>query len=427
MSARAAVIVTGTEVLTGIISDANGPWLSQRLREVGVDCAQITVVGDRPEDLLAALRHAADLGVDLVVTSGGLGPTADDLTADVVADFCARPLALDEALQARVRAVVERLSARWPNRDPEAMAAGWRKQAHVPDGATVLEPIGTAPGFVVPPPPGSAGGPYVLVLPGPPGELQPMWEDALGGGALEPALGGAVELRTSMLRLWGIPEADIAQTLRVLADDGLDLSALEITTCLRRGEIEIATTFRPAAQGAYDRLAAGVRARHGAELFSADEGTVDEVVARGLLAAGLTVATAESCTGGLLAARLTERPGSSAYVQGGLVVYANAAKTALAGVPESVIEAHGAVSPEVAALLADGARAALGASVGIGITGVAGPDGGTPEKPVGMVCVSVSLADGRRTDRTLSLGGDRAGIRDRTTTHCMHLLRALLD
>jgi nicotinamide-nucleotide amidase len=169
-----------------------------------------------------------------------------------------------------------------------------------------------------------------------------------------------------------------------------------------------------------------MRARHADVLFSEDGATIDEQVAMLLLSGGDTVATAESCTGGLLAARLTDRAGSSAYVQGGLVVYSNAAKTALAGVPTGVIEAHGAVSPEVAALLADGARAALGASIGVGITGVAGPGGGTEAKPVGMVCLSVSADDGERIDRTVQLPGDREAVRDRTTTVAMHLLRRLL-
>ncbi len=427
MSARAAVIVTGTEVLSGLVPDANGPWLSERLREAGVDCAQITIVGDRPGDMRDALRFQASLGVDLIVTSGGLGPTADDLTAEVVAEFCGRPLEFDAALAERVRAIVERLSARWRDVDPAAMEAGWRKQARVPRDATVLEPVGTAPGLVVAPE-GSEGGPTVLVLPGPPGELQPMWADALAGGALDAALAGRVQLRSEMLRLFGIPEAEISRTLEAIErEDGVALEGLEITTCLRRGEIEVATTFEPAAADAYDALRAGVRARHGDTLFSEDGSTIDDQVAALLAGGGWTIATAESCTGGLLAARLTARAGSSAYVLGGLVVYANGAKAALAGVPEDVIDSAGAVSPEVAAALADGARATLGASAGVGITGVAGPGGGTAAKPVGMVCVSVSLADGRRADRTLQLAGGRAAIRDRTTVHCMHLVRELLN
>ena len=426
MAARAGIIVTGTEVLSGIISDRNGPWLSERLREAGVDCAQILIVGDRPEDLRAALDSQAALGLDLIVTSGGLGPTADDLTAAVVAAFASRPLQLDEALEGRIWAILQRLSRRWRDIDEDAVREANRKQALVPEGATVLEPVGTAPGLVVPPPDG-ASMPTVLVLPGPPRELQPMWETSLQTAALQAALTGAVELRRGMLRLFGIPESEIARTLRAIEDDdGVPLEQLEITTCLRRGEIEVATVYTPDAAEVYDAFVDGVRARHAPVLFSEDGSTIDEQVASLFVSTGETVATAESCTGGLLAGRLTDRAGSSAYVLGGLVVYANEAKVALAGVDPAVIERVGAVSPEVAAALADGARAALGVSVGVGVTGVAGPGGGTAAKPVGMVCVSIAHADGRRLDRTVQLPGDREMVRERTTTVCLHLLRRLL-
>jgi nicotinamide-nucleotide amidase len=204
---------------------------------------------------------------------------------------------------------------------------------------------------------------------------------------------------------------------------GVDLSGLEITTCLRRGEIEIATVFSPAAEPAYDSFVEGVRERHQDTLFSEDGRTIDELVAEML--AGHTVATAESCTGGLLAGRLTDRPGSSAYVLGGVVVYSNEAKVALAHVPIELIERHGAVSIEVARALADGARSVFGAQIGIGITGVAGPGGGTEEKPVGTVCFSVAGPAGR-LDRVVGLPGDREMVRDRSVTVALHLLRRVL-
>ena len=221
-----------------------------------------------------------------------------------------------------------------------------------------------------------------------------------------------------------MPESEIALTLRALERDGVPLDRLEITTCQRRGEVEIATVFPPAAAADYDAFAAGVRSRHADTLFSEDGSTIDEQVAE--LLAGLTIATAESCTGGLMAGRLTERAGSSAYVLGGVVVYSDAAKTAFADVPAELIERHGAVSPEVAAALADGAIARFGADVGVGITGVAGPGGGSAEKPVGTVCLSVARAGGERVDRTVRLPGDRAMVRERTTTVGMHMLRLLL-
>ena len=413
---RAGILITGTEVLSGIISDRNGPWLSERLREQGVEVAEIVVVADRRDDMLEALRFMA--GLDLVVTSGGLGPTADDLTAEVVAEFAGRPLALDSALEERIWAILERLRSRWRNLDETAMRASNRKQAMVPDGATVLEPVGTAPGLVVP------GPPVVLVLPGPPRELQPMWATALQTDPMRELLAQAGTFEQRIMRLFGIPESEIARSLREIEADGVPIDQLEITTCLRRGEIEIATVFEPPAAEVYEAFEAAIRERHADTLFSEDGSTIDDQVIA--LMAGRTVAVAESCTGGLMSARLTDRGGSSEYMVGGLVVYSNAAKTALAGVPAELIEAHGAVSPEVAAALADGAIDRFGAEVGIGITGIAGPGGGTEEKPVGTVCLSVALAGGERWDRSVLLPGDRLTIRERTTTVVMHGLRRLL-
>lgn len=413
MSVRAGIVVTGTEVLSGLIRDANGPWLSEQLRAHGVVLSHTVVVGDRPDDLRSALDFLAGLGVDLIITSGGLGPTADDLTADVVAEWTGAPMRHDGALEERIWGIVTRLRARLPWEE-EAMRAGARKQAQVPEGAAVLEPVGTAPGLLV----GSS--PLVAVLPGPPRELQTMWADAVQTSPLRELFARAGTLEQRILRFFPLPEPQIAATLRELDADSLPL---EITTCLRRGELEVATVFTPSASDAYDRFEAELRARHGDVLFSSDGATIDKVVAR--LLAGRTIATAESCTGGLMAGRLTDLAGSSAYVQGGLVVYSNEAKTALAGVPEELIAAHGAVSPEVATALSAGARSRLDAEIGIGITGIAGPGGGTPEKPVGTVCLSVSTA-GDAEERTVRLPGGRSDVRDRTTTVALHMLRALL-
>ena len=419
MTIRAAVVVTGNEVLSGAIADRNGPWLSERLREHGVELAHIMVVADRRGDLRAALDFLAREGIELVITSGGLGPTADDLTAEVVGAFAGRAMVLDEALEERILAILRRHRARWRSYSEEALRAGNRKQAIVPEGATILEPVGTAPGLIVPTP-----GPLVLVLPGPPGELQPMWRTAVETEPLRELLGRAGALEQRMLRLFGVPESEIALSMRAIEREGVALDRLEITTCLRRGEVEIATVFPPAAAGAYEAFAAGIRSRHGDALFSDDGTSIDEQVA-GLLG-GRTVAVAESCTGGLMAARLTDRAGSSAYMLGGVVVYSDAAKTTFADVPAALIERHGAVSPEVAAALADGAIARFGAQLGIGITGVAGPGGGSEEKPVGMVCVSVAEVGGKRIGETVQLPGGRAMVRERTTTVAMHMLRRLL-
>jgi nicotinamide-nucleotide amidase len=424
VSARAGIVVTGTEVLTGRVADKNGPWMSDRLRELGIDLSEIVIVGDRPQDMTAALAFFADRDVDLIFTSGGLGPTADDLTASVVGAFQGRELRLDEPLEGRIWTIISRLLERWPDIDRDALRASNRKQAMVPEGATVLEPVGTAPGLVVPPADGSEG-PTIVVLPGPPRELQPMWSDAVVTEAFRAAAAGAVEYRQEMLRLFGIPESEIAETLR-LAEDAHGLTGLEITTCLRRGEVEVVTRYEPAAQATYDAFEATVRERHADTLFSDDGTSVDQQVAQLLRDRGWTIATAESCTGGLIAGRLTDLAGSSDYVRGGLVVYDNAAKTALAGVPAATIDAVGAVSPEVAEALADGARARLSADVGVGVTGIAGPGGGTEDKPVGLVWVSVAGPDGLRITRKLQLPGGRFDVRDRTTTVALHLVRRLV-
>ncbi len=427
MSARAGIVVTGTEVLTGRVSDRNGTWLAGQLLELGVELAHTTIVGDRPEDMRAALEFMALQKIDLVITSGGLGPTADDLTAEVVGRFQGREMILDEALSERIAEIVAPLMKRWPNIDPQAIADANRKQATVPEGAEILEPVGTAPGLVVAPAqPG--GGPTVVVLPGPPRELQPMWSTALQTAGLQAAIAGATVYRQRTMRLFGIPESEIAETLREAEREGIDLGRIEVTTCLKRGEVEVVTRYEPDEEPVYDAFVGLVRARHADSLFSEDGRTVDEVLADVMRAEGLTIATAESCTGGLLAARLTERPGSSAYVNGGIVAYSNAVKVAQAGVAAELIEAHGAVSQEVAEALAEGARTRLGADIGVGITGIAGPDGGTEEKPVGLVWLSVARAGRSPLTRSISLPGGRADIRDRATTVALHLVRrSLLD
>jgi nicotinamide-nucleotide amidase len=419
---RAGILVTGTEVLTGIIVDRNGPWLSERLRQLGVDTAVIQIVGDRPTDLLAALDSMRDQGMQLIVTSGGLGPTADDLTAEIVGRFCGREMVLDPVLEERIGEILEPMMKRWPGLDRDAIRRSNRKQAVIPEGATVLDPVGTAPGLIVPSLRG--GGPTVVVLPGPPRELQPMWQAVVATDEFARAIAGATTYRNEIVRLFGIPESEIANTLRAAEQRGLDLEPLEITTCLRRGEIEVATRYEPSAQAAYDALLDFIRSRHAETLFSEDGSTIDEQLAA--LLGDQTIAVAESCTGGMLAARLTDRAGSSAYFLGGLVVYSNEAKVDLAGVEPDLIARFGAVSTQVAAALARGAAERLGASLGVGITGIAGPGGGTAEKPVGLVCISVCDREGHSLTRRTQMPGGRSDIRERSVTVAMHMLRRLL-
>lgn len=421
MAVRATIVVTGTEVLTGRVADRNGPWLAEQLRAVGVDLARIVIVGDRPADLAGTLRQAIAAD-DLVITSGGLGPTADDLTAQVVGDVQGRVPHLDTELEGRVAAVVERLMRRrrW-QADPEAVAAGTRKQATVPEGAFVLEPVGTAPGLVVPPAAGRQG-PPVVVLPGPPAELQAMWPAALDAPAVREVLARTTALLQDTVRLWGTLEADLAASLRRI-DAGIP--DLEVSTCLRDGELEVVTRYAPAARQQVDLLRATLSGDFPATVFSTDARTVDDVVAGALAAPGWTVATAESCTGGLIGARLTARAGSSAYVRGTVTAYADAVKTSVLGIPADLLRTHGAVSAPVADALADRVRAVLSADVGVGVTGIAGPGGGTPGKPVGTVHVSVVSPLGRRA-RSLLLPGERDHVRARTVVTAMHELRLLL-
>ena len=418
VSARAGIVVTGTEVLTGRVQDRNGPWVADRLLELGVELAHITICGDRPRDIEAQLRFLADEGVDLVVTSGGLGPTADDMTVATVAQFCGRELVLDAGLEARIADIIKRLMARFDNVDFEAVRAANRKQALIPAGAHVIDPVGTAPGVVV------GGKPTIIVLPGPPRELQPMWPVAVQTVAVQEAIAGRTTYRQETVRMFGLPESGLADTLRDAEGRIGGFERLEITTCLRRGEIEIVTRYEPDAAAIYADLMVLLRDRHGREIFSEDGASVDDQVAA--LLAGRRIATAESCTAGLLAARLTERPGSSAYVAGGVVAYINEAKTELLGVDLAMLEAHGAVSEPVAEAMADGALRRFGADTAIAITGIAGPGGGTDEKPVGTVCFSVKLADDETLTRTTRVPGNRSDIRERATTIAMHMLRRAL-
>jgi nicotinamide-nucleotide amidase len=416
VSARAGIVVTGTEVLTGRVQDRNGPWIADRLLELGVELAHITICGDRPQDIEAQLRFLADEGVDLIVTSGGLGPTADDMTVATVARFCGRELVLDAELEDKITDILKRFMARFNNVDLEAVRAANRKQAMIPAGSHVIDPVGTAPGVVVP------GKPSVVVLPGPPRELQPMWPKAVQTDAVQRAIAGRTSYRQDTVRMFGLPESGLAETLREAEREVTDFERLEITTCLRRGEIEMVTRYEPDASPVYERLVELLRKRHRRELYSEDGSRVDDQVAQ--LLAGRRIATAESCTAGLVAARLTDRPGSSEYVAGGVVAYSNDAKTDLLGVDPALIETHGAVSEPVAEAMAQGALSRFGADTSVAITGIAGPDGGTPEKPVGTVCFSVMVEGTPTQTRTLRLPGDRSDIRERSTTVAMHMLRS---
>lgn len=415
---RAGIIVTGTEVITATISDLNGPWLSERLGELGVEVAYILTVADRPADLARALEFMRSERLDLIITSGGLGPTADDLTAEVVADFAGREMRLDTAMQARIAEILAGY-ARRANFDPEALDAANRKQAMVPEGAIALDPVGTAPGLVVP-----AGDQVVVVLPGPPRELKPMWPRALETEPVAKVLARATPLHTRRLRMFAVPESELARSLREIEAEGVDIDAIEITTCLRKGELEIDLRWRQGGETVVEAVSGGLAKRHGDRLFSPDGATIDELLAADL--EGRRLAVAESCTAGMLAARLVDRPNASAYFQGGVVSYSDEAKTALLGVDRDLLAEHGAVSLPVARAMAEGALERFDADTAVSITGIAGPGGGSEEKPVGYVCFCALTREGTSLLRDPVIPGGRADIRERSALYAMHLLRRLL-
>lgn len=412
---RAVLVVTGSELVRGERTDLNGPFLARQLLSLGIEPARIQVVGDAADELEAALRDALR-GADLVAVSGGLGPTHDDRTVEVVARVAGRPLRLDEPLEREIeafsRAVAERM--RRPYAD---FAEGVRKQATLPDGAVSLGLAGTAPGMVV-----DAGGTPVVVLPGPPPELQKLWPNALEVPAVRAVLERARQPHRRTLRFFGAGESTVAQAF---AEAGGERGGLEATICARDFEIVLELLAEPGEEERAEQLVGSLRTRLGRHLYSDDGRTIERVVLDRLRERGLTVATAESCTGGLVAARLTEVPGSSDVVLGGIVAYANDVKERELGVARELLEEHGAVSAEVAEAMARGARRRLGADVAVAVTGIAGPSGGTPEKPVGLVYLHAETPDAAEGS-TFTFPGDRESIRRRSVVAALHLVRRLL-
>lgn len=422
MSVRAGIIVTGTEVLSGQIADENGPWVAARLLELGVDVAHLTICGDRPGDMTAQLRFLVEQRVDLVVTTGGLGPTADDLTIATVADFCGRPTRVDPALAAEITAILRRWR-RYGDADdlPAALLAAIAKQAEVPAGAEPIAPTGTAPGMAIS---AADGVPAILILPGPPRELQSMWPAALASSAVGTALAGRDDITHEAIRAYGLTEAELTETLRSAADLP-GFARLEVTTCMRGGEVEIDTRFPRGAADDYAALKSLLLQHHSAQIYSTDGSTLADLLAAALT--GRTIATAESCTGGLVAARLTDRAGASDYVLGGIVAYANEVKAGVLGVPAALLDDFGAVSEPVAAAMAEGARATTGAGVGVATSGIAGPGGAVPGKPVGTVCFGLAI-EGRATAAvTRHFPGDRAMVRTLATGFALHLVLDAFD
>jgi nicotinamide-nucleotide amidase len=408
LSPRAAVVVTGSELTRGGRRDANGPFLARELAARGLEPARIVVVGDRPEELEGAFREG--LQADLLVTSGGLGPTHDDRTVETLARVAGRPVVVDEKLETEIATFSRSLAERF-GRPYTEFAPGVRKQASLPKGAHVLGLAGTAPGFAL-----EAGACVVVVLPGPPGELRRLWDAAVQSPWVRGVFERAVPPPRRVLRFYGVSESAVA---RALADAGGEDDLVEATVCAHDGEIEVLLL------GEGERLAAPLRESLGENLFADDERAVEEMVLAAARDRGLTVAVAESCTGGLVAGRLTSVPGASDVFRGALVAYDNDVKAAQLGVPDDVLAAHGAVSAETAAAMAAGAQSLFDADVAVAVTGIAGPGGAAEEKPVGLVYLHAAGPSGE-ADREIRFTGDREAVRRRATVAALHLVRGLL-
>jgi nicotinamide-nucleotide amidase len=405
----AELLTIGTELLLGQIVDTNASWISQRLAEAGIDIFYKSTVGDNWGRIEAAIRLAMSRA-DVVIMTGGLGPTEDDLTRDVLAAVLGRPLRLDESV---LRHIEERFARR-----RVAMADNNRKQAMVPEGAVVLQnPRGTAPGLFV-----EAQGRIFVCMPGVPSEMKPMLLEQVIPH-IRDAVGIRSRIVSRVLKTCGISESTLDQRI---GDYFREMRNPSIGVLAHMGEIHVRLTCKgedPAEIGRLlDELEAKIRARLGHLVFGTDEEKLEAVVGRLLRERGATLAVAESCTGGLVASRLTDIPGSSDYFARGVVAYTAAAKTALLRVPAELIASRGVVSLEVARAMADGVRAEAGTTFGVATTGIAGPTGGTPELPVGSLCVALAW-EGGGSGREFRLLGEREQVKFRGAQMALEMLR----
>ncbi len=402
---RAEIIAIGSELLTPYRLDTNSLFLTDGLNQVGIRVVHKAVVGDSLDDMRASFRQALDRA-DLVVACGGLGPTDDDRTREAVADLLGRKLELNEGVLRHIQELFRRFGRVMPEIN--------RRQAMVPEGATVIpNPRGSAPGLWI-----EARGHIVILLPGVPSELRAMFDQEIRPRLTR--LGHDERLFTRDLRITGLPESEVEQRVSPLYALYPDT---ETTILASPPGIQLhprVWSHDPAkANQILDEMVKRMALALGEHLYSTEGEAIEEVVARVLTENRATIAVAESCTGGLLAERLTNIPGSSVYFLGGVVCYSNELKSALVDVPAELIEAKGAVSPEVALALAEGIRKRTGATIGVGVTGIAGPGGGTPEKPVGLVHIGIADERGPR-ERRFQFPGDRERIR-------MHASQTALD
>ena len=405
---RAAVVLSGNELLDGRTRDTNGAFVSADLSARGVKVTSVLTVADDEERLTAALAYSLAAAPDLLIVGGGLGTTHDDLTAACLArvlgvDLDEDPTALG-MVEERVRWVAERRRLDFDELLPLA-----RRQALLPAGSTPVPPAGVAPGIAA-----RRGATRIFAYPGVPHEFEAMW---LSTAETLEAEGFFPDVAVRIVRIFGVGELQVAPLLAAAPHD-----LLETGINVGRGEVTVRLRYRRGAPAAAQAAALVAALEAGAPVFSSDGRTIDDLVADGLRKRGLTLAVAESCTGGLLGARLTERPGSSDYFLGGVISYANTVKMALLDVPAGMLAQYGAVSEEVAGAMAEGARAATGADCALAVSGVAGPDGGTPDRPVGLVFVACSGPRLTQVVRGL-YPGDRASVRDYSVSAALHLLR----
>ncbi|MBI3400017.1 MAG: competence/damage-inducible protein A [Acidobacteria bacterium] len=412
---NACILAVGSEMLTPFRVDTNSLAITERLNAIGYDVRLKAVVADHVDEL-ARVVEGALAWADLIVITGGLGPTEDDITRDAVARVLETPMDIDER-------IVERIKERFARRGL-TMAAINQRQAMVPRGAVVLEnPNGTAPGLWL-----ERGRTAIVLLPGPPREMTPMF-DAVIRERLAPKMAGRGLFRR-VLKITGRSESDVDSHAQPIYSRWTAQDVPISTTILAAlGQTELHLTAhapgRAAADAALDAAVRELQDVFGPSVYSVDGRPLEAVVGALLRERGMTIAMAESCTGGLLASRLTDVPGSSGYVERGVVCYSNRAKTDLAGVPESLIAEHGAVSEPVARAMADGIRTRSGANVGVGITGIAGPGGGTPQKPVGTVAVAV-IVEAETRVRTFQFIGPREMVKFQAAQAAMNMVRLLL-
>jgi nicotinamide-nucleotide amidase len=405
---RAAVLLTGDELLQGRVRDTNGPFLTSGLIQAGFVVDGLQVAPDDGDRIAAAVRDALSRGVALLVVSGGLGTTHDDVTMAAVAHAVGRPLEHDAVAWEWVQRRIDDIACRRGLHAP-ALYEQAAKQALLPRGAQSLPPAGVAPGALL-----EIDATTIVVLPGVPRELEAMWPPVLR--TLTAADAGS---QVRLLRTWGVGEMAVVPVLEAAARDRLDVGVTATD-----GEVAVRVAWKgPAGEAQAEALITALRAA--VPIFSDDGRTLDDLIADGLRARHATLAVAESCTGGLLGGRITARAGSSEYFLGGVVSYADEAKEALLEVPSGMLAQYGAVSEPVAGAMADGIRRLLRADYALSITGVAGPDGGTPEKPVGLVFVACAGPDGVAVKKH-HLVSDRDSVRRQAVTAALHLLRRTL-